>query len=510
MREAAERRGRLRRKVALGCAMTLALTGTGYAMAESRDGTTAQADAAKADFDFDKGNSALEVIYPVVGPMVREHINQIAMDGTLVLRVSALMESAWFDATAPYHETAVGIHSDLGRRPSSENTRENINIAMFYSTYHVMRSLVPTPEAKAQLREMMQSVGLDPDDDSTDRTSPVGLGNLAGKAVVEKRKNDGMNQLGNEGGQKYFQQPYADYTGYRPVNTPEKIRNPSRWQPHVDTNGGGIFFAQKYVTPQMGQTTPYSYKDPKEFLVKKPRAHHRKNRKAYKKQTDEVLAASANLNDERKLKAEYFNDKLIFSAGLGIRTKDDLLEFIQEAASFHIAGFDVMIAAWYNKSVYDTQRPFTAVRYLYGDKKLTAWGGPGKGTVTDMPASQWKGYLQVPDHPEYPSGSTAFCASQAQVGRLLDGTDKTDIQYEVKKGGSYIEPGVTPAKDTVLRWTDWKDLVDDCAKSRVWAGVHFKAATEVSKDFGTRVGDHAYKFVRNHIEGKRGSSAFAP
>jgi hypothetical protein len=50
-----------------------------------------------------------------------------------------------------------------------------------------------------------------------------------------------MNQLGDEGGVLCNRQPYADYTGYDPVNTAYDLRDPSRWQPqsHSFHNDGG-------------------------------------------------------------------------------------------------------------------------------------------------------------------------------------------------------------------------------------------------------------------------------
>ena len=80
---------------------------------------------------------------------------------------------------------------------------------------------------------MLISAGLDPDDTTENTSTAVGIGNLAGKAVVANRERDGMNQLGDEGGRKYNRLPYADYTGYEPVNTAYDLRDPSRWQPRV-------------------------------------------------------------------------------------------------------------------------------------------------------------------------------------------------------------------------------------------------------------------------------------
>lgn len=49
---------------------------------------------------------------------------------------------------------------------------------------------------------MLQAEGLNPDDNSEDITTAVGLGNKAGRAVVAFRERDGMNQFGDEGGVK--------------------------------------------------------------------------------------------------------------------------------------------------------------------------------------------------------------------------------------------------------------------------------------------------------------------
>src|SRR5437879_2134237 len=78
-----------------------------------------------------------------------------------------------------------------------------------------------------------------PNDNSTDTSTPVGIGNVACKAVLDFRHHDGSNQLGDEpGGTPGI--PYSDYTGYAPANDPmdmnalfdpAKVHDPNRWQP---------------------------------------------------------------------------------------------------------------------------------------------------------------------------------------------------------------------------------------------------------------------------------------
>jgi hypothetical protein len=60
----------------------------------------------------------------------------------------------------------------------------------------------------------------------------------------------------------------------------------------------------------------------------------------------------------------------------------------------NMAAFDGGIAVWQEKVRYDAVRPASAIRYLYGDGLVTAWGGPGRGTV-NLPATQWTRYLGV-------------------------------------------------------------------------------------------------------------------
>ncbi len=58
-----------------------------------------------------------------------------------------------------------------------------------------------------------------------------------------------------------------------------------------------------------------------------------------------------------------------------------------------------MIPIWKEKIRYDAVRPLTAIRFIYGTKPVTSWGGPGKGTVENLPANEWRSYLGDADHP---------------------------------------------------------------------------------------------------------------
>ncbi|MCG8311860.1 MAG: vanadium-dependent haloperoxidase [Pseudomonadales bacterium] len=454
-------------------------------------------------FDFDNGNAGVDLIIPTVAPVVFTEVSPTGGDATLVLRVTTLVTNSWFDAIAPYHPTAVGVYSRLGRRPADESlTNANLNIAMLYASYRVLNSLLPNQNGL--WRSMLADVGLDPDNASVDLATPAGLGNAAGTAIVHARENDGMNQLGNEGGRSHHPMPYMDYTDYQPVNTAYKLRNPSKWQPDIQIKGIGLYKIQQFVTPQFALTEPYSYPDARQFHMRPPVSSYHVFKRRYKRQADEVLEASANLNDEQKLMAELFDNKieaLGFSAVFAALSQGlSLQEFVHLDFLTNMAAFDAGIVVWQEKRRYDAVRPFSAIRYIYGDTPVTAWGGPGKGTV-DLPADQWKSYLEEADHPEYPSASTCFCSAHAESARLFLGSD--DLNWSVPRpaGSSRIEPGITPIADTALQFPTWSDLEADCGQSRVWAGVHFQAAVDESLRVCHRFGQLAHNYLASLLNG---------
>jgi hypothetical protein len=454
-------------------------------------------------FNFDTGNAPAELIIPRAIPAILQSVSPLANDPPVILRITALTTTGWFDAIAPYHPNAIGVYSRIAKRPPHEATNRNRNIAILYASLRILSSVLP--QHTDTWRSMLSAVGLDPDDTSENVATPAGLGNRAGNAVLAARLHDGMNQLGDEGGRRYNRQPYADYLGYRPVNTAYDLQDPSRWQPNVTTTGNGIFQVQQFVMAQWGVTTPYSYRSPDGFQVPPPHASNHQNLGAYRAQADEVLAASAGLTDHQKAAAEFFDNKfasLFASVGFLAQTRFvGLEEFVQLEFLTNVAVFDAGIATWRKKLDFDAVRPFSAIRYLYGNRRITAWGGPGQGTVRNMQGSEWRSYLNTANHPEYPSATAALCGAHAQVLRRFYGTDDLGFAVQVPRGSSIVEPGMTPATDMVLSYPTWTDFEQECGLSRFWGGVHFMPAVTEGQELGKQVGDGVYEFVRRRIDG---------
>jgi hypothetical protein len=456
----------------------------------------------EASFDLDQGNALIGVIYPRFDTVARaEHFGRPMLYGG---DSALLIEMPWFDALAPYHPTAVGIFSDIGRRPVEERTTRNKNIAVIYSAFTSLNAVFPA--YKSRWLEMMESAGLDPNNTKEDPTTPSGIGILAAKNAMAARKHDGTNREGDEGGRQYNRLPYADYTGYQPVNTAYELSDPSRWQPNTVWKRD-IFTVQEFATPQFGLLQPFSYESPTQFEVSPPTKSNHRNKEAYQGQADEVLKASAGLDDRQKMSAELFDDvvrpygavagRIVIGGGLNT---EDTVRYVVTGA---ITGIDVTITSWYFKRKYDSVRPFSAIRHLYGKKKVTAWGGPGKGTVSDITGAEWQSYLSTlaVGSPEYPSAHAAMCLAYAQQARRFTGFDKLDIYVPAPKGSSLVEPGVTPASDLTLHWSSLTDWASDCGKSRVWGGENFPSAVEAANQYAPQIGDLAYEFVQRKLNG---------
>jgi hypothetical protein len=254
-------------------------------------------------------------------------------------------------------------------------------------------------------------------------------------------------------------------------------------------------------------TVPYSYQSPAPFVAPPPsESQFDTNPSGYIQQANDVLAASANLTDVQKMTAELFNNKIrsLGFAALFIAQSRGLTldQFVQYDFLTNLAAFDGGIPTWANKYRYDAVRPFTAIHFLYGASNVTAWGGPGRGTVSNLRGSEWTSYLSVADHPEYPSGSACFCAAHAQASRRFLGSDSFGWSVPTARGSSVIEPGITPASDIVIGpFATFTDFETVCGLSRFWGGVHFLSSISAGQNMCKPIGDLAYEFLQAHLNG---------
>lgn len=173
--------------------------------------------------DLDAGNAAIDLVIPRVAPVIEDTFQPGA--ATMILRVTTLLSQGWFDAIAPFHPTAVGVSSRLGRAEGPGHTRRR-NLAVIAASIPILDSLFPDHAhiwLQLERRGLATARGADRD--------AIEMGRAAGEAVVADRVHDGMNQFGDADGRSIHRRPYADTTGYVPTNPPQQLRDPDRWQP---------------------------------------------------------------------------------------------------------------------------------------------------------------------------------------------------------------------------------------------------------------------------------------
>jgi hypothetical protein len=415
-------------------------------------------------------------------------------------RALAITHTCVYDAWAAYDHDAIGTRlGDRLRQPRPEWTLANKEIATNYAAYRALVDLFPTQQALFDAQ--MAALGLDPLDDSTDVTTPTGIGNVACAAVLDFRHQDGSNQLGSENGGP----PYSDYTGYTPVNDPEPsvLIDPAHWQPLLTPTG-----AQAFLGPHWGRVTPFALTSADEFRPRPPAEYPSR---AYDRQTEDLRELSAGLTDEHKMIAEYWADGPatetppghwnLLAQFVSRRDRHTLDEDVKLFFALGNALLDASIAVWEAKVFYDYVRPICAVRHVFAGQMIYAWGGPGRGTQL-IPAEQFRSYLATPPFAEFTSGHSAFSAASATVLTLFTGSPHFGAQVSFAPGSSVIEPGVTPRAPVTLSWRTFDDAADQAGISRRYGGIHFRQGDLESRKMGKHIGQQAWRKALDHFNGR--------
>lgn len=294
-------------------------------------------------------------------------------------RALAIAHTCMYDAWAAYDRTAVG--TELGprlRRPREERTVVKKREAVSFAAYRALLDLFPSEQAVFE--SLMADLGYDPLDTTTDTTTPAGVGNVACRAVLEVRHNDGSNQRGEVNGRA----PYSDYTDYTPVNSPEPalVADPERWQPLLTPTGA----PQVFLAPHWRFVKPFALTSADQFLPRPPAGH---SGRPYFRQAEAIREISSRLTDREKVVAEYWADGPasetppghwnLLAQFVARRDRHDLDADVKLFFALGNALLDASIAVWDCKVAFDYVRPVSAVRLVFSGQQIEAWGGPFKG-----------------------------------------------------------------------------------------------------------------------------------
>lgn len=301
---------------------------------------------------------------------------------------------------------------------------------------------------------------------------------------------------------------YADTTSYEPVNTPEQVVDPWRWQPLRVPLGDPDGNPQVPLTPQWGEVRPFDAQVLTLVDDVPPPSQD------YDRTIGDVLDKSANLTDRQKVIAEYWADGPrselppghwnLFAQWVSRRHGQSLADDVRMFFALNAAMLDSSIAAWELKYRTDFARPVTVIRTLLAGQTIEAWAGPGQGTQ-QIPAETWIPYQPVnfptPPFPEYVSGHSTFSAAGATVLErfsAMKGRDATTFGASVTLpvGWSRVEPGAVPAQEVTLRCPTFDDAADEAGISRRLGGIHWVDGDINGRSLGRRIGRRAFRLAR--------------
>ncbi|MGD1913808.1 MAG: vanadium-dependent haloperoxidase [Rivularia sp. (in: cyanobacteria)] len=487
---------------------------------------------------------------------VQEAVIESRVGPTVASRAYGILHTEMFDAWSAYAPKAMTtqLGDDL-QRSAAENTEENKTEAMSYAAHQVLEELFP---GQVEIfDELMVELGFDPDNNTTDTTTAAGIGNVMASELLEFRRQDGSNQLGDDPNGTAGV-PYSDTTGYQPVNTATEMVDIERWTPElvpIEAEPGTEVRTQQFLTPQWGNITPFGLTEGSQFRAEAPEPFllvdgtvDLENKTItledgsvldidksligdvinpeFIAQAQEVVDISANLTDEQKLVAEFWEDAggtsfppgtwMTFGQFVSARDDNSIDQDAQLFFGLGNAVFDAGIATWETKTFYDTARPVRAIRELgelgligefndeLGGFAIDAWT-PENGTqtilATDFLTYQTPGGDPSPPFGEYTSGHSAFSAAGAEILQLFTGSDEFGASVTFEPGESRFEPGITPSETVTLEWDTFSEAADEAGLSRLFGGIHFSDGDTNGGQLGQEVGQAVWDKTQYFITG---------
>lgn len=215
---------------------------------------------------------------------------------------------------------------------------------------------------------------------------------------------------------------------------------------------------QMPLLPNWGNNRTFAMADGGVCGLEPPLEYSEDPGSAFYKEANEVYTTSKSLTDEQKLIARFWSDDPMLSPtppghwisiAMQILARDhaDAPRCAEVLALLGIAVADAFIACWHEKFRHDLLRPVTYIRRVI-DKT-------------------WNPLLITPPFPEYPSGHSTQSGAAAEILTHLFGADFAfdDATHEKEGLG-------------VRSFPDFNTAAEEAAISRLYGGIHFRAANE--------------------------------
>ncbi len=367
-------------------------------------------------------------------------VERVGPRPTIDSRALFLITAALYDAWAPFDERAVPTYGTLARQKT--HTDEHKRRAMLSALGVMLYELYPAQKKGIDFAMKLRRYVPKPTDGS-----PEAVGALAARQVLEARRRDGANQLGDEAGGNG--EPFGDYTYYRPL---------------TDADRG-------FLTPHWYRVAPFALSSPSQLRPPPPP-------RELKEEVDEVLRYHATLSAEQKALVDFMRQPhwLRFAQAVSRRDKHSLDADVKLFFAVSASCFDAFIATWEAKRFYDSGTPTTLVRALYKGKKV-------RGPAGEVPAEQWAPV--TPPFPGYVSSHSAMAAAGARTLELFTDSDVYDAEQTLTLFDGRGE-------NATLRLPTFSKTAELAGISRIMNGTQLQSDNLEGLKLGRKVADVAW------------------
>jgi hypothetical protein len=224
----------------------------------------------------------------------------------------------------------------------------------------------------------------------------------------------------------------------------------------------------------MATVTPLTLNSPGQFTTEGPPAL---TSLEYAADFNEAKALGAQVGSsrtpEQTLMAGFYtaNPLFFYNSGLRVIATDEGLSTSEQARLFaktSMAGADALIDCWYNKKLWSTWRPATAIHEALND-----------GNPLTEPDANWTSLFAAPGYPDEPSGYNCYTGGFWQSVRYFFGDDK--YEFSLTSPGVPANPAVPPGNPvgvpgSTRSYTRFSQVVDETINGRILNGFHFRFA----------------------------------
>jgi PAP2 superfamily len=242
-------------------------------------------------------------------------------------------------------------------------------------------------------------------------------------------------------------------------------KEPGRWVPT-----SLIVQQQKPLLPKWGGNRPLAMPTGASCPLPAPPAYSEDPASQFHAEAKEVFDVSKTLTPEQKAIARFWSDDPMLSStppghwlsiGLALSEREGFAtdKLVDMLARLGITQADAFIGCWHSKYQFDLLRPVTYIKKAF-DKT-------------------WSSLLITPPFPEYPSGHSTQSAASAAVLTALFG----DVAFEDTTG---VKDGLKPRK-----FVSFAAAAEEAGISRLYGGIHFRAAITRGLDQGRCIGAYA-------------------